>query len=260
MGQLRCGDLHGLEALRYLPNDPTRQNAAERVSECACLLLFLHELAHVRGCHLEILAEELAVTEYREICSDPIGERESLLRRALELEADTLAIANSLSIWKGLAAETGRHAIQGLSPITAWLIAAELLFWVMSCAVLRSRAAGPASHPAMGTRYFNLCLFRGQKGQDNTEVVQAIEQNDRCIGRWVSRHKLPSSLLSPVDEFSEAASAAASDEWTQLRLEIERRWDRIDELQALRAKRVDSQRSSAIISSVCTPPFRHSAS
>ena len=60
--------------------------------------MFLHEVAHIEGCHLDLIYDEMRLSEYQEININPLNEKESLLLRALELEADTLGLLNSLTL------------------------------------------------------------------------------------------------------------------------------------------------------------------
>lgn len=236
--QLRRGNVFDIGLLRYMPRDPTRQNAAERVAECACLLLFFHELGHVRGCHLALLAEELGVTEYQEFSGAPITEEGSLLMRALELEADSVAVANSLSMWRHLAASTGRHVVEGLGATQTWVMGAELLFYAMSFAHQQWRPDTRASHPSIATRYFNLRFYRGQNGQEDVELASIVEARGFYLAEWVHRHKLTSPLLDYFTESDSAASTVVADEWSELHREIERRWDRLEGLQRARFERL----------------------
>jgi hypothetical protein len=235
--RLRLLDPYGVRSFRYWPNDPTRLNAAERVAECACLILYLHELGHVRGCHLDLLNEESGVAEYQEIHSDSLNKRQSLLMRALELEADNVAIANGLSLWRELTARTGRHTVDGLDATLLWLTAAELLFWTMSFSHQLSRPDKLASHPSIATRYLNLLFYRGQQGHDDIELITAIKSNEYCVGGWAARHGLASYLTDYFHDDCDTAPVA--DEWKELRHEIEKHWDRLDHFQRLRAKRLD---------------------
>lgn len=239
--RLRLGEVYAAASLRYSPNDATRRNAAERVAECACLILFFHELGHVRGCHLDLLNDELWLREYQEINAAPLNDHAALLMRTLELEADSVALANSLATWRGLTAETGRHVVNGLDATCTWLLAAELLFWVMSLTHDRWRPNQLSSHPSIATRYLNLRFFRGRDGQDDVDLVNAWDQRNRCVIRWMGRHNLSSSLLRWSVDDEELATAVVAGEWTQLRQEMEKLWDRLDDYQRARDTRLASR-------------------
>lgn len=239
LDRLRELDPYGAVSMRYMPNDPTRINAAERIAECACLILFLHEAAHVRGCHLDLVAAELGIKEYQEFSAAPLDERGSLLLRTLELEADTLAIANSLTIWRNLVTRTALHDIEGLDPVRAWVLAAELFFVVMSFNHQQARRGQLASHPSIVTRFLNFRLFRGQQGQDNTDLVQAIERSEDSLLLWVDRHKLPIPLMRLLDE---PFDDTCTQELTELKQHAESLWPRLEEYQRHRSERIAEPR------------------
>jgi len=230
--QLRELDPYGVVSMRYLPNDSIRKNAAERIAECACLILFLHEAAHIRGCHLDLVAADLGIEDYREFSG-------SLLLRSIELEADSVAIANSLTIWRSLVDQSGLHEIEGLDAVRAWMFAAELFFVVMSFNHQQVRRGQLASHPSMVTRFLNFRVFRGQRGHDNTDLVQALERSEDSLLLWVDRHKLPIPLMRFFDE---PFDDTCTQELTELKQHVETLLPRLEEYQQVRSERGEEPR------------------
>jgi hypothetical protein len=151
--RLKSGDLAHAMTLRYMPFCPIRKSVSELIAESACLTLFLHEVAHIEGCHLDLIYDEMCLSEYQEININPLNEKESLLLRALELEADTLALLNSLAIWRKLTEDQAYHELQSFGATWSWLIATELLFFVMSFNHERARRKQLASHPSILSRF-----------------------------------------------------------------------------------------------------------
>ncbi len=233
---LKKGDIFRASELRYLPNDPKRRNVAERIAECSCLILFLHEAGHIRGCHIDIILNELGISAYQEFNINPINEEESLLLRALELEADMVALANSLSIWRDLVERTGIHDVEVLGPTRSWLIAAELLFWVMSVNHNKSRANRLASHPSVLTRYLNIRLILRKQDEEDKELIDAFRQPGNTLLPWIAKHNLSSSILDyyQKDTFEDADIT----EWVELQQRIKTILPKLEEYQYARSKRL----------------------
>lgn len=234
---LKEGDISRVYELRYLPKCPIRKNVAERIAECSCLILFFHEAAHIRGCHLDLILNKFAVSEYQEFNINPINSEESLLLRTLELEADTVALVNSLNMWRQLATSTGVHEVVVLGPTRSWLIACELLFWVMSLNHSRSRERQLPSHPSILTRYLNIRIGKIMQGEDQ-ELRKALNQPGNSLFPWIAKHDFSSSILDffqkePFDEQNVA-------EWIELQQEIQILYPKLEAYQHDREKRLST--------------------
>jgi hypothetical protein len=218
-----------------LPNDPIRRNVAERIAECACLILFLHEAAHIRGCHIDLILNELGVVEHQEFNINPINEEESLLLRTLELEADTVALINSLNIWCYLAKHTGIHDVEVLGPTRSWLIACELLFCVMSLNHSRSRENQLPSHPSILTRYLNIRMGKIMQGEDQ-ELIEALNQPGNTLLLWIAKHNLSSPILDFFQENPFDPKNVA--EWIELQKEVHVLYPKLETYQHARSRRL----------------------
>lgn len=234
---LKEGDISRASELSYLPNCPIRRNVAERIAECSCLILFFHEATHIRGCHIDLILNEFAVSEYKEFNINPINVEESLLLRALELEADTVALINSLNIWRKLATHTGIHDVPVLGPTRSWLIACELLFWVMSLNHSRSRERQLPSHPSFLTRYLNIRIGKIMQGEDQ-ELRKALNQPGNTLLPWISKHDFASSILNYYKKEAFADQDVA--EWIELQQEIQNLYPKLESYEHARAKRLST--------------------
>lgn len=232
---LKEGDISRAAEQRYWPNCPTRRNVAERIAECSCLILFLHESAHIKGCHIDLILNEFALSEYQEFNINPINAEESLLLRTLELEADTLALINSLNIWRDLVKRTGIHDVQVLGPTRVWLIACELLFWAMSFNHSRSRGSQLPSHPSILTRYLNIRIGKIMQGEDQ-ELRKTLQQPGNSLLPWIVNHNLSSPILNFFQEKPFDRQDLA--EWIELQQEIQILYPKLEAYQQARSKRL----------------------
>ena len=221
--------------LRYMPFCPIRKSVSEMIAESACLTLFLHEVAHIEGCHLDLIYDEMRLSEYQEININPLNEKESLLLRALELEADTLGLMNSLTIWRRLTKDQAYHELQSFGATRSWLIASELLFFVMSFNHERARRKQLASHPSILSRLFNIRLLRGTHGNEDEELINAVDDplTTAALIRWVTKHELSSAILDFREE-----SAESAEEVTELKAHAKTLWSRLEEYQHKRSQRI----------------------
>jgi hypothetical protein len=236
---LKKSTIKGIYNQRYLPNDPDRVNAAERVAECACLMLYLHEAAHIRGCHIDIIADYFGVAEYQEINMLPLDDESSVILRALELEADTLAVINGLSIWRELTKHTDVHAVAGLEETQLWLVAAELLFWVMSMSLDYEAPKQSRTHPSLLTRELNLRMIRGKEGVEDTVLARTLEKDRHEVPRWFLKHKMSSQIISLFNDETIRLEEKAS-EYRELCAKLQELWPSIEKLQAARMENVSS--------------------
>jgi hypothetical protein len=237
ISSLKEGDISRAAELRYWPNCSTRKNVAERIAECACLVLFLHESAHIKACHIDLILKEFAISEYQEFNINPINAKESLLLRTLELEADTLALINSLNIWRDLVKRTGIHDVQVLEPTRVWLIACELLFWIMSFKHNRLRERQLPSHPSILTRYLNIRIGKIMQGEDQ-ELRKALDQPGNTLLPWTAKHDFSTSIL----DFFQKEPFDAQDlaEWIELQKEIEILYPKLEAYQHDREERLST--------------------
>jgi len=198
--------------------------------------LFLHEVAHIEGCHLDLIYDEMRLSEYQEININPLNEKESLLLRALELEADTLGLLNSLTIWRRLTKDQAYHELQSFGATRSWLIATELLFFVMSFNHERARRKQLASHPSILSRFFNIRLLRGTHGNEDEELINAVNDplTTRVLIHWVTKHELSSLILESFHE----QSSQSVEEVTELKAHVETLWSRLEEYQYKRSQRI----------------------
>lgn len=232
--RLKSGDLAHAMTLRYMPFCPIRKSVSELIAESACLTLFLHEVAHIEGCHLDLIYDEMCLSEYQEINIHPLNEKESLLLRALELEADSLALLNSLAIWRNLAEHPTYHELQSFGATRSWLIATELLFFVMSFNHERARRKQLASHPSVLSRFFNIRLLRGAHGNEDEELINAVnDPRTTMLVHWVIKHE----LSSPMFEGFHEQSSESIEELTELKAHVETLWSRLEEYQYKRSQR-----------------------
>lgn len=234
--RVKDGNLRSIVAMRFMPNDPIRRNVAERIAECACLILFLHEAAHIRGCHVELIRDQLGYSEHQEFSIRPISQEESVLVRTLELEADTVALVNGLNIWRGLGLRSGVHDVEVLGPTRSWLIASELLFWVMSFNHDQLRDSQLASHPSLLTRFQNIRTLRGTTpGKEDDELIAANRDPGNTLFPWIDKHGLSSPLACA---FRDQLPSSVRKEWEELRCNIQALWPRLSEYEASREGRL----------------------
>lgn len=234
MKRLTVGDLEGVLLLRFAPTCPARRRAADRIAECACLTLCLHEIAHIQGCHLDLIYEDICLSEYQEISIAPLTEMESLLLKALELEADSVALVNSLSIWRVLSQNNGYNELATLGATRSWLIATELLFWVMSLNHDRARPRQLSSHPSPLTRYINMRMIKGVNGCEDAELIHAIGDPKNMIVHWIAKH----TKSSPMFDTSSDSRDTTVSELTELHEYIRTLWSRLEPYQHARTQRL----------------------
>lgn len=233
--RLKSGDLAHAMTLRYMPFCPIRKSVSEMIAESACLTLLSHEVAHIEGCHLDLIYDEMCLSEYQEININPLNEKESLLLRALELEADTLALLNSLAIWRKVTENQAYHELRSFGATRSWLIATELLFFVMSFNHERARRKQLASHPSILSRFLNIRLLRGTHGNEDEELINAVnEPRISMLVHWVIKHELSSPILESFRE----QSPESIEELTELKAHGQTLWSRIEEYQYKRSQRI----------------------
>jgi hypothetical protein len=231
---LSAGGINPGAGLRYFPNDLVRRDSAQCIAECACMILFFHEAAHINGCHLDLIVDELDVTEHQELMAIPVTQEESLLLRTLELEADSIALANGLTVWRNLFAGEGYSAIAPLGATRSWRIAAQLLFWTMSFNHSRERGSHLATHPSPLTRMANIRTIQGLRGIDS-EILDAHERREDSLHSWMVKNAPPSPIV--VVPRSRALDEEIAEEMVVLQDRAKILWPRLEEYQSRRSKR-----------------------
>lgn len=229
----------GLNLEDFLPNNSVRIDAAERIAECACLILYLHESAHVNACHHDLIFETFKINSFLEFNIQPSTEEESLILRSLELEADSIALMNGLNIWRRLVKRTGVHEVKGLNATQVWHLASEILIWVMSCH--NQSASNPAlsSHPRITTRLINMRLILGIDGEVDDEIIRSHKQHDNSITKWFSKHNFLSEIISIKDSFKDNSDKIVT-EMTELKDYIEKLWPALEQFSNSRIKKVET--------------------
>jgi hypothetical protein len=220
---LQQGDLFRIPSARYLPNDPVRLDAAQRIAQCAFMLLYLHENAHIRGGHLKLIVDEFGATTYQELTVLPVTEEESLFFRSLELEADTLALANGLRAWRNLYRGFNYSEISALGPTRSWRIAAQLLFWAMSIEHQKLRARALPTHPDPFVRLVNMTIIQGFHGELDKDLIEAHERHEDSLHGWMA-----SSLPEEVSGAMISDPGEVADEIARLKGHIASLWPRLD--------------------------------
>jgi hypothetical protein len=232
---LKKGEITQALKMRFLPFDAVRRNAAERLAECACLILFYHEVGHIRGCHVDLLFDEFEIIAHKEFNFSPLSVQESLVLRTLELEADTVALVNSLNIWRRLTERSGVHKVEHLRPTQIWLIAAELLFSVMSLTHSQLREGQLPSHPSILTRYYNIWIGRIMQGEDEG-LKNELDQKDPFLILWFIKQGFSSSLLDYFNK--ESINEPDLKEWFELQAKLETLYPKLELYQEAREKRL----------------------
>jgi hypothetical protein len=240
---LQEGDVYRAVNHPYLPNCFIRRNIAERIAECSCLILYFHELAHIRGGHIDLVQNEFAVSEYKEFNINPITSEESLLLRTLELEADTVALVNSLNMWRRLVKHSGVHNVPTLTPTQVWITACELLFLVMSFNHKQFRKKQLPSHPSILTRYLNIRIGKVMQGGDQ-ELRRTLDQQGNSLLPWVAKHNLSSSILSFVQK--EPFDPADLEEWIELQNHLKALYPKLESYEQARSERISTLSSQGI--------------
>ncbi len=182
---------------RYLPRDPQRLEAAQRLALCSYLILFFHELAHVELAHLDFLRAELGVTEHREIMALPASAAEASMLRALEWDADNSSLASSLQIWRTMYKNFNYTCLDPLGPATSWFLAAQLLFWVMDFMQLPVAREPMATHLSPMARRVNAELISRHV---RSGAASPDEGNGTSLIPWIIRNDFPSAHVAAVRE------------------------------------------------------------
>lgn len=211
---------------RIKPICKIRINAAERISECACLILYYHEAAHIAGCHLDIIQNDLGNSAHEEFNINQINEQESLLLRSLELEADTLGMVNALNMWRILEEKSGNHEVAGLNPTEVWLLAADLLFCVMSNSHIRARSGRLSSHPSMITRYGNIRFGKIMYKENDKELLETLKKSNMNLINWFVKNDFNNP--NQVEFFDHDSFSHETAEWQELLTNLETIYPRID--------------------------------
>ncbi len=180
---------------RYLPRDPIRLRAAQRLAMGAYMILFFHELGHIELCHLAFIRDQLGSTDYQEVTAAPLSEQEALLLRALEWDADNAALMSSLKMWRSFCSSLDYSAVGALGPARSWCLAAQLLFWVMDFVQPPNRRGLLATHPSPKARLVNARMVATSFGF--VPDLSDTEDADSLVS-WIFRNKFPSHMIERV--------------------------------------------------------------
>jgi hypothetical protein len=153
----------GREMLPDLPNDSVRRHFADFVTQIVYNVLITHEIAHIVNGHLGYLHESYGLSDILEMgthLSPAIFN--PLTRQVLEMDADSIAVANSLNVVA--IAETPKEFGTGFDTLIsapehaayAWQFAVTALFYLLGLSSDLTNAPR-AFYPPTGMRY-TLCL------------------------------------------------------------------------------------------------------
>jgi hypothetical protein len=148
----------------------------------------------------------------------PLSEEQALLIRTLEWDADNSALMTALKVWRRMYASFNYSAILPLGPVRSWLIAAQLLFWVMDFIQPRRRAGMLATHPSPHARLVNVSIQAHSFGL----VPDAPTGSDQySLLPWIIRNDFPSRIIA------EAAANRPIDRVVQELAEARNNYERI---------------------------------
>ncbi len=176
-----------------IPNDPVRFLAAQHLASCAYLILFMHEVAHLELCHLQLLKDNLGFAEIQEVTAAPLSIEEALLFRTLEWDADNAALMTALKVWRNsFPSKLDFSAIAPLGAAGSWFVAAQLLFWVMDFVQPLERRGLLATHPSPDARFVN-AIVHAKKFVP--ELGDESRVSELSLSFWVAKNGFPSQTL-----------------------------------------------------------------
>jgi hypothetical protein len=214
------------------PACDTRFRAAQHLAFCASLLLFFHEFSHLELCHLEFLIKSYGLNEYPELPASDLTLEQSTLRMALEWDADNSGLLSSLNVWRTLNSQIGYPALAPIGPDRSWLVAAEMLFWIME--IVRPSESGSdfPSHPSPPFRLINASLTAHRYGGGVAPLTKNEKSHDSPL-KWIIKNAL-SEKVGRTSFFDQTSIEA---QWDIIRPEYARIADDLERLQDTRSEK-----------------------
>jgi len=212
------------------PNDPVRAKAAIDLAFCALVILYMHERSHIELCHIAFLKEQFGVAEYCEMqIASQLGTRPWLCR-TLEKDADVSGAVTSARFWKCWYNSVNLTHLEPLGWARSWIIAAQMLFWIMELVHPPRNDQVVLGHSAPHFRLVSVMDAVSKYAEIPSALTEQELQHDKLIP-WIATQC--SALQRPFLMITDDAIAQQTHSLNATYRSIA---DRLEELQDARAK------------------------
>jgi hypothetical protein len=220
-----------LEPFTSGPVDPIRSRAAKDLAFCASIILFYHELSHVELCHIPFLRQQLRIDEYVELNAAPLSQKQCLLLRTLENDADITGAVSSTLVWKFFYENMKLSYLDPIGWERTWITAAHMLYWVMELMNPHHTNRKKSTHPSPYFRMISVMDAVSIYGGIPMELTPEQREHDSLLP-WLAPQFIARNepLILPDSSAIEAERVSLTREYVKIA-------DRLEELQDKRGQK-----------------------